>query len=156
MHCRASLEARGWYTARTIDAIVKDTSQDQHRGALCRSLELQTTTKTGRLRAERLSKVEVLLPVLTAAWASDQRRIICQSRITPTDICGDFSETYIRAVITHSYARKTFTVSGSRSPTLRDSGAKFVAADMPDANDLTVGITALVAQQELLTLYGPG
>ena len=25
---------------------------------------------------------------------------------------------------------------------------KFVAADMPDANDLTVGIMALVAQQE--------
>ena len=25
---------------------------------------------------------------------------------------------------------------------------KFIAADMPDANDLTVGIMALVAQQE--------
>ncbi len=32
--------------------------------------------------------------------------------------------------------------------TLRDSGVKFIAADMPDANDLTVGIMALVAQQE--------
>jgi DNA invertase Pin-like site-specific DNA recombinase len=32
--------------------------------------------------------------------------------------------------------------------TLRDSGVKFVAADMPDANELTVGIMALVAQQE--------
>ncbi len=32
--------------------------------------------------------------------------------------------------------------------TMRDSGVKFVAADMPDANDLTVGIMALVAQQE--------
>ena len=32
--------------------------------------------------------------------------------------------------------------------TLRDSGARFVAADMPDANELTVGIMALVAQQE--------
>lgn len=31
---------------------------------------------------------------------------------------------------------------------LRDSGVHFVAADMPDANDLTVGIMALVAQQE--------
>lgn len=31
---------------------------------------------------------------------------------------------------------------------LRDSGAKFVAADMPEANDLTVGIMALVAEQE--------
>lgn len=31
---------------------------------------------------------------------------------------------------------------------LRDSGARFVAADMPDANELTVGIMALVAQQE--------
>lgn len=31
---------------------------------------------------------------------------------------------------------------------LRDSGAKFIAADMPDANELTVGIMALVAQQE--------
>jgi len=32
--------------------------------------------------------------------------------------------------------------------TLRDSGVDFVAADMPDANALTVGIMALVAQQE--------
>ncbi len=32
--------------------------------------------------------------------------------------------------------------------TLRDSGVRFVASDMPDANDLTVGIMALVAQQE--------
>lgn len=31
---------------------------------------------------------------------------------------------------------------------LRDSGVKFVAADMPDANELTVGVMALVAQQE--------
>ncbi len=32
--------------------------------------------------------------------------------------------------------------------TLRDSGVRFLATDMPDANDLTVGIMALVAQQE--------
>lgn len=32
--------------------------------------------------------------------------------------------------------------------TLRDSGAEFVAADMPDANNLTVGIMALMAQHE--------
>ena len=32
--------------------------------------------------------------------------------------------------------------------TLRDSGVRFIAADMPDANDLTVDIMALVAQQE--------
>lgn len=32
--------------------------------------------------------------------------------------------------------------------TLQNSKVKFVAADMPDANDLTVGIMALVAQQE--------
>ena len=32
--------------------------------------------------------------------------------------------------------------------TLKDSGVEFVAADMPDANNLTVGIMALVAQQE--------
>ncbi|OZB62904.1 MAG: resolvase [Lysobacterales bacterium 14-68-21] len=31
---------------------------------------------------------------------------------------------------------------------LKDSGVRFIAADMPDANDLTVGIMALVAQQE--------
>jgi DNA invertase Pin-like site-specific DNA recombinase len=31
---------------------------------------------------------------------------------------------------------------------LRDSGIKFIASDMPDANELTVGIMALVAQQE--------
>lgn len=31
---------------------------------------------------------------------------------------------------------------------LRDSGVHFLATDMPDANDLTVGIMALVAQQE--------
>jgi DNA invertase Pin-like site-specific DNA recombinase len=32
--------------------------------------------------------------------------------------------------------------------TLKDSGAQFVAADMPDANPLTVGILALIAQHE--------
>ena len=32
--------------------------------------------------------------------------------------------------------------------TLRDAGVCFVACDMPQANDLTVGIMALVAQQE--------
>jgi DNA invertase Pin-like site-specific DNA recombinase len=31
---------------------------------------------------------------------------------------------------------------------LRDAGVRFVAADVPDANELTVGILALVAQQE--------
>ena len=31
---------------------------------------------------------------------------------------------------------------------LRDSGVRFIAADMPEANDFTVGIMALVAQQE--------
>ncbi len=31
---------------------------------------------------------------------------------------------------------------------LRDSGVRFVAVDMPEANDLTVGIKALVAQAE--------
>src|SRR3954465_1048265 len=32
--------------------------------------------------------------------------------------------------------------------TLRDAGVKFAAVDLPEANDLTVGILALVAQQE--------
>ncbi|MEZ5732542.1 MAG: recombinase family protein [Paracoccaceae bacterium] len=32
--------------------------------------------------------------------------------------------------------------------TLRDSGVKFIACDMPEANDLTVGIMALVAEAE--------
>lgn len=32
--------------------------------------------------------------------------------------------------------------------TLRDSGVEFIAADMPDANRLTVGIMALIAQHE--------
>ena len=32
--------------------------------------------------------------------------------------------------------------------TLRDSGVHFAAVDLPEANDLTVGIMALVAQQE--------
>ena len=32
--------------------------------------------------------------------------------------------------------------------TLKDSGVKFAAADMPEANDLTVGVMALVAQAE--------
>ncbi|MCQ0972067.1 recombinase family protein [Paracoccus sp. TK19116] len=31
---------------------------------------------------------------------------------------------------------------------LRDSGVRFLACDMPEANDLTIGIMALVAQQE--------
>ena len=32
--------------------------------------------------------------------------------------------------------------------TLRDSGVRFIAVDMPEANDLTVGIMALVAEAE--------
>ncbi len=36
--------------------------------------------------------------------------------------------------------------------TLRDSGVRFLAVDMPEANDLTVGIMALVAQQERETI----
>jgi DNA invertase Pin-like site-specific DNA recombinase len=32
--------------------------------------------------------------------------------------------------------------------TLRDAGVKFVAADMPDANTMTVGVMAIVAQHE--------
>lgn len=32
--------------------------------------------------------------------------------------------------------------------TLRDSGVRFVAADVPDANELTIGVLALVAQHE--------
>jgi DNA invertase Pin-like site-specific DNA recombinase len=32
--------------------------------------------------------------------------------------------------------------------TLRDSGVRFAAADIPEANDLTVGVMALVAQAE--------
>jgi len=32
--------------------------------------------------------------------------------------------------------------------TLRDAGVSFVACDMPEANDLTVGIMALIAQKE--------
>lgn len=40
----------------------------------------------------------------------------------------------------------------SRNPafllTLQGSGARFLAADMPDANELTVGVMALVAQQK--------
>ena len=32
--------------------------------------------------------------------------------------------------------------------TLRDAGVGFVACDMPEPNDLTVGLMALVAQQE--------
>lgn len=31
---------------------------------------------------------------------------------------------------------------------LRDSGVRFVATDMPEANELTIGVMALVAQQE--------
>ncbi|WP_232823121.1 recombinase family protein [Oceanibium sediminis] len=32
--------------------------------------------------------------------------------------------------------------------TLRDSGVRYIACDMPEANDLTVGIMTMVAQQE--------
>jgi DNA invertase Pin-like site-specific DNA recombinase len=37
---------------------------------------------------------------------------------------------------------------------LRDSGVRFVAVDMPEANDLTVGIMALVAQAEREAISG--
>lgn len=32
--------------------------------------------------------------------------------------------------------------------TLRDSGVRFLAADLPDANDLTIGVLAVIAQAE--------
>jgi DNA invertase Pin-like site-specific DNA recombinase len=32
--------------------------------------------------------------------------------------------------------------------TLRDSGVRFIAADIPDANDLTIGVLAVIAQAE--------
>lgn len=32
--------------------------------------------------------------------------------------------------------------------TLRDSGVRFLAADVPDANDLTIGVLAIIAQAE--------
>jgi DNA invertase Pin-like site-specific DNA recombinase len=38
--------------------------------------------------------------------------------------------------------------SASFTLTLRDSGVKFVAADMPEANDLTIGVLAVVAKAE--------
>lgn len=38
--------------------------------------------------------------------------------------------------------------------TLRDSGARFVAADMPDACDLTIGVLALVAEHERKMIQG--
>jgi DNA invertase Pin-like site-specific DNA recombinase len=38
--------------------------------------------------------------------------------------------------------------------TLRDSGVRFMARDMPEANDMTVGIMALVAQQEREAISG--
>jgi hypothetical protein len=37
--------------------------------------------------------------------------------------------------------------------TLRDSGVRFVAADMPEANDLTVGIMALVSSGTMRTFF---
>ncbi|MGY0572402.1 recombinase family protein [Bradyrhizobium sp. RDM12] len=38
--------------------------------------------------------------------------------------------------------------SASFTLTLRDSGVKFVCCDMPEANDLTIGVLAVVAQAE--------
>jgi DNA invertase Pin-like site-specific DNA recombinase len=39
--------------------------------------------------------------------------------------------------------------------TLRDSGVRFAAVDLPEANDLTVGIMALVAQREREAISRP-
>ncbi|WP_461626673.1 recombinase family protein [Bradyrhizobium sp. 25ACV] len=46
--------------------------------------------------------------------------------------------------------RKARSTSRSASSTLalRDSGVKFACCDMPEANDLTIGVLAVVAQAE--------
>jgi len=47
----------------------------------------------------------------------------------------------------HAFAKR-WACNAAFLPTLRDSGVSFLAVDMPEANDLTVGIMALVAQAE--------
>jgi DNA invertase Pin-like site-specific DNA recombinase len=42
--------------------------------------------------------------------------------------------------------------SASFTLTLRDSGVRFICCDMPEANDLTIGVLAVVAQAEAKTI----
>lgn len=58
------------------------------------------------------------------------------------ELCHAIGATLIVAKIDRLTRNAAFLLS------LKDAGVEFVAADMPDANRLTVGIMALVAEQE--------
>ena len=58
------------------------------------------------------------------------------------ELCKSTDSTLLVANISRLTRNAAFLLN------LRDSGVKFIAADMPDANNLTIGIMALVAQNE--------
>lgn len=99
-------------------------------------LEAQRSAVLTYLNGGRWTLVEEFTEVESGKKTDKQRPELAKALAA----CRVYGATLVIAKLDRLSRNATFLL------TLRDSGAEFVAADMPDANRLTVGIMALVAE----------